>query len=232
MIARPTGTHRRPPSTPRFHQIRRFVAEPHVLLHEMLREFGDFMCWRGFHDVYLVNHPEFIRPVLSQDYRHFSKHTIDYRVLARVMGNGLVSNDGPHWVRQRRLMQPLFSNRHVNGFDARINGLTASLMREWEMRAGSDILWVDREMSGLTFRIVGATLFGSDLEQHAGEVAEILEVVNLNAHEIRALMTLCSWIRHPTHEIERAVKRLDRIVYGMIERAAAVAWVTTISSII
>ena len=115
-------------------------------------------------------------------------------------------------------MQPLFSNRHVNGFDARINGLTASLMREWEMRAGSDILWVDREMSGLTFRIVGATLFGSDLEQHAGEVAEILEVVNLNAHEIRALMTLCSWIPTPYNlKWRRAVKRLDRIVYGMIE---------------
>ena len=103
MIARPTGTHRRPPSTPRFHQIRRFVAEPHVLLHEMLREYGDFMCWRGFHDVYLVNHPEFIRPVLSQDYRHFSKHTIDYRVLARVMGNGLVSWSYPAFVDSTRL---------------------------------------------------------------------------------------------------------------------------------
>ena len=218
MIANPTEPHRHPPSTPRFHQIRRFATEPHVLLHEMLQEYGDFMRWRGFRDVYLVNHPDLIRPVLSQDYPHFSKHTIDYRVLARVMGNGLVSNDGPHWVRQRRLMQPLFSNRHVNGFDARINDLTSSLMRQWDMRVGGDTIWIDREMSGLTFRIVGATLFGSDLERHAGEVAEILEVVNLNAHEIRALMTLCSWIPTPYNlKWRRSMKRLDRIVYGMIE---------------
>ena len=218
MIGNPTERLGRAPSPRRFHQMRRFVAEPHILLHEMFQEHGDFMCWRGFADIYLVNHPDFIRPVLSQDYRRFSKRVIDYRVLARVMGNGLVTNDGPHWVRQRRLMQPLFSNRHVNGFDQRINGLTSSLIRQWEARPGDDVIWIDREMSRLTFQIVGATLFGSDLESHAGEVADILEVVNLNAHEVRALMTLFSWIPTPYNlKWRHAVRRLDRIVYGMIE---------------
>ena len=83
----------RPPSTARFHKVRRLAAEPHLVIHEMLGEYGDFMCWRGFYDLYLVNHPEFIRPVLSQSYERFSKRTIDYRVLARVMGNGLVTSD-------------------------------------------------------------------------------------------------------------------------------------------
>ena len=198
--------------------MRHLAAEPHLHLYELLRTYGDFVRWRGFHDVYLVNHPDFIRTVLSQDYRHFSKRVIDYRVLARVMGNGLVTNDGPQWARQRRLMQPLFSNRRVNGFDERINTLTSSLLEEWEPRVGGDILRIDHEMSRLTFGIVGATLFGSDLERHAGEVAEILEVVNLYPLELRALMTLFSWVPTP-HNLtwRRAVKRLDRIVYEMIE---------------
>ena len=106
----------------------------------MLGEYGDFMCWRGFYDLYLVNHPDFVRPVLSQSYERFSKRTIDYRVLARVMGNGLVSNDGPHWVKQRKLMQPLFSNRNVDGFDGTINRLTSSLMSQWDARAGDEII--------------------------------------------------------------------------------------------
>ena len=207
----------RPPSTARFHKVRRLAAEPHLVIHEMLGEYGDFMCWRGFHDLYLVNHPEFIRPVLSQSYERFSKRTIDYRVLARVMGNGLVTSDGPHWAKQRKLMQPLFSNRNVNGFDGTINRLTSSLMSQWDARAGDEIIWIDREMSRLTFRIVGATLFGGDIERHAGEIAEIQDVVNLRPQEMRALMTLHSWIPAPYNlKWKRATRRLDRIVYGMI----------------
>ncbi len=209
---------RPPPSSSRFHQIRHLGEEPHELLHGLLQTHGDFMRWRGFQDVYVVNHPDFIRPVLTRDYRHFSKRTIDYRVLAQVMGNGLVTNDGPHWVRQRRLIQPMFSHHRIEGFDESINARTSSMMDEWESRVGGDTLRIDREMSRLTFGIVGATLFGSDLERHAGEISEILEVANLYPFESRALMTLCSWVPTP-HNLKwrHAVRRLDRIVYGMIE---------------
>ncbi len=207
-----------PPSTPRFHQFRRLGTEPHRVLYGLLRAHGDFVRWRGFHDIYLVNHPDFIRPVLSQDYRHFSKRIVDYRVLKGSMGNGLVTSDGPHWVRQRGLIQPFFGNRRVNGFDERINALTSSLMDEWDGRVGGEAFRVEREMSRLTLGIVGATLFGSDLDRDAGEVADILERVNLYPLETRALLTLFSWIPTP-HNLKwrRAVSRLDRIVYRLIE---------------
>ena len=217
MAGTPEGGRPRPPSTPWFYRVRRLVADPHLAIHEMVGRYGDFMRWRGFYDLYIVNHPEFIRPVLSQGYERFSKRTIDYRVLAQVMGNSLVTSDGPHWVKQRKLMQPVFSGRNVDGFDKTINALTSSLMSRWDARPGDEVVWVDREMSRLTFRIVGATLFGSDIERHAREVAEILDVVNLNAQERRALMTLFPWIPTPYNlKWKRAVKRLDSIVYGMI----------------
>ena len=208
----------RPPTTPRFHRFRSVYAAPHLGMHDMLREYGDFVCWRGFIDVYLVNHPDFLRQVLARSYEHFSKRTIDYLVLAQVMGNGLVSNDGPHWVKQRRLMQPMFASRNINHFDETINSLTSSLMDHWNARTGGEAFHVDREMHRLAFRIVGATLFGSDIERHVDEVARILEVVNLRPQELRALMTLRSWIPTPYNlEWKRAKKRLDGIVYGMIE---------------
>ena len=208
---------RRPPSPPPFHKFRRVVAEPHLVFHEMLREHGDFMRWRGLYEIYVVNHPDFIRPVLSRGHEHFSKRIIDYRVMSRVMGTGLVTSDGPLWAGQRRLMQPVFSNRNVAGFDETINGLTSTLMSRWDARTGGEIVRIDREMAGLTFRIVGATLFGADIERHSGEVAEILEIINLRPQELRGLMTLVSWIPTP-HNLKwrRALKRLDRIVHDVI----------------
>ena len=133
------------------------------------------------------------------------------------MGNGLISNDGPHWVKQRALLQPRFGHRNVNRFDETINALTSSLMNRWDARPGDGIVWLDRDMSKLTFGIVGATLFGSDIERHAGEVAEILGVVNLAAHDPRALMALLPWIPTPYNlKVKRAKRRLDRIVHGLI----------------
>ena len=208
---------RRPPSPPPFHKLRRFVAQPHLVVHEMLAEYGDFVRWRGLYDIYVVNHPDFIRPVLSRSHVHFSKRLVDYRVMSRVMGNGLVTSDGPLWARQRRLMQPVFSHRSVAAFDETINGLTSSLVSEWDTSTDGEIIWIDREMAGLTFRIVGATLFGADIERHAREVAEILETINLRPQELRGLMTLHSWIPTP-HNLKwkRALKRLDRIVNDVI----------------
>ena len=52
-------------------------------------------------------------------------------------------------------------------------------MNRWDAGADDEVVWLDRDMSELTFGIVGVTLFGSDIERHAGEVAEILDVVNL-----------------------------------------------------
>ena len=218
MVAAAAATLRHPPTTPRFHRFGRVYAAAHLGMHDLLREYGDFMCWRGLIDVYLVNHPDYLRPVLAQGYKRFSKRTIDYLVLAQVMGNGLVSNDGPHWVKQRRLMQPMFASRNVNRFDETINSLTSTMMDHWQARTGGEAFHVDREMHRLAFRIVGATLFGSDIERHSEEVARILEVVNLRPQELRALMTLHSWIPTPYNlKWKRAKKRLDGIVYAMIE---------------
>ena len=226
MAATAVATPRHPPTTPRFHRFRRVYAAPHLGMHDLLREYGDFMCWRGFIDVYLVNHPDYLRTVLARGYERFSKRTIDYLVLAQVMGNGLVSNDGPHWVKQRRLMQPMFASRNINRFDETINSLTSTMMDDWNARTGGEAFHVDREMHRLAFRIVGATLFGSDIDRHSEEVARILEVVNLRPQELRAIMTLHSWIPTPYNlKWKRAKKRLDGIVYAMIEarrRAGAV----------
>ena len=211
----------RPPTTRRFHGFFHGFFEyqrtPHVWMHELLREYGDFMLWRSLRDVYLVNNPEFLRPVLSQSYEHFSKKTLGYRVLAQIMGNGLITNDGPDWVRQRRLVQPSFSHRTVQGFDRTINALAASMLDEWDRRAGDDRIWLDREMSKLTFRIVGATLFGRNIEGYADEVREISEITNLQPFEPRALMTLYSWLPTPyNRKFKRARKRLDSVVYGIL----------------
>lgn len=205
------------PTTPRFYRVRQATRNPHTAMHATLQEYGDLVRWRGLFDICLVNHPDLIRPVLTRDYRHFSKNTIHYRMLRQVMGNGLVTNDGPDWVRQRRLIQPAFASRRLARFDDTINALTASLLARWDERDSTEAVWIDREMSTLTFDIVGETLFGHDIREHAREMGEILDVVNMSSSDLRALLTLYPRIPTPYNlKWRRAMKRLDAIVFGLM----------------
>ena len=184
-------------------------------MHEMLREYGDFLCWRGFGDMWLVNHPDLIRPVLTRDHRHFSKDLMQTRMLRQVLGNGLLTSDGPQWVRQRKLIQPAFAHRRLARFDDTINARTSSLLDTWDRRDPAEALWIDREMGALTFGIAGETLFGRDIEEHAEEMAQLMDVLNPSTYNMRAFQMLSPG-SSGARELEQALERLDRIVYGLI----------------
>ena len=211
-----TVTHsRQPPVTPRAYRVQEASRNPHIVMHEMLREYGDFLCWRGFGDMWLVNHPDLIRPVLTRDHRHFSKDLMQTRMLRQILGNGLLTSEGSDWVRQRKRTQPAFAANRIARFDSMINARTSSLLDRWAVPGTTEVLRVDREMTSLTFRIVCETLFGRDVEEHVDEMAELREVLDRPTYNMRAFQVLSPG-SSGARELEQALERLDRIVYGLI----------------
>lgn len=199
-----------------------YRRNPAAYFTELARRYGDVFRWRGFLDIYMLNDPDDVRRVMTQAWPQFNKSNIDYRVLRLTMGNGLVTNDGPDWTRQRRLMQPMFHHRIVNAFDGAINACTEALVTRWLARKPDEPFALDRDLSRLTFQVVGATLFGADIEAHADEVAAMLDVMNVNPKTLRALLTLWPWIPAPSNRrFARHLATLDAIVYGLIERRRA-----------
>jgi len=218
-----TRVHAPLPPGPNFWQsLPGYRRNPATYFTALARKYGDVLRWRGPMDIYLLNDPDDVRRVMTQAWPQFTKDNIDYRVLRITMGNGLVTNDGPDWTRQRRLMQPMFHNRVVNAFDGAINACTETLVERWRARRPDEAFALDRELSRLTFQVVGATLFGADIDAHADEVADMLEVMNVNPKTLRALLTQWPWL--PTRgnrEFAQHLATLDRIVYGLIEARRA-----------
>ena len=211
----PFRSRRRPPSPPLFHSYLRAINEPQLALHEMLREYGDFVCWRGFFALYLVNHPDSVRHIMSPGFTDFSKDLVDYRILGRVMGQGMVCSDGPHWHEQRQQMQPFFAD--IGRFDDTINTDTSSFLESWETRPRDDTVWLDKEMSWLMLRLMGSIVLGRDVRQHFTRIDEMVAVLNKNTRDVRSLLTLQSWIPTPHNwRWRRARKTLDTIAYESI----------------
>jgi cytochrome P450 len=79
---------------------------------EMWHRYGDvvrfcFLFWPA----YALYHPDHVKQVLQENHRNYTKNFPNMKAAREIFGNGLFTNDGESWLRQRRLMQ-YFEARH------------------------------------------------------------------------------------------------------------------------
>lgn len=208
-----------PPGPPLWSGIREYWQGPPQYFEKLAQTYGDVVRWRGMFTLYTINNPDDVRQILTQDYPRFIKNTIDYRVIAQSLGQGLVTSEGALWQQQRKLMQPMFTNRTVNGFDSIINTMTAQMLQRWEQQPADTIVWLDREMGHIAFQIVSRALFSADIDHCSDDMVEILKVINTNSQTLRAMLRLFPWLPVPSNRhFLRKKKQLDQIVLKLIEQ--------------
>jgi len=195
---------------------RRF-RDPLVFFVEMKQKYGDAVRFKLFSERFILfSDPALVNEILVTKQNSFRKG----RALegAKVfLGNSLLVSEGEEHTRQRRLIQPAFHRGRIAGYAQ----LMAEKARQWvdAQHAGKEIdLAV--EMNRLTLTVVADTLFGSEVESQANEIAESLTVVIENFN--RMLLPLWKYFRLiPTTRnlrLLRAQKRLDKTVYELISQ--------------
>ena len=171
-------------------------------------------------DLYVLNHPDLAWDVLATDSHAFSKGPT-MQAAKRILGESLLTSEGEHHRRQRRLIQPLFHHERIAGFGPTI--------RQLGERAGDG--WVDREeidvreeMARLTLQIVARTLFGSGIDDAGtGRIARALtEVLDQFDRVFSPLLPITERLPIPsTRRFRRARAVFDEIVYGLIAERRA-----------
>jgi cytochrome P450 len=64
---------------------------------------------------YVLSRPEHAEHVLAANQDNYVK-AVTYRPLRALIGDGLLTSEGERWRRHRRLIQPVFTRRHVISF--------------------------------------------------------------------------------------------------------------------
>ena len=215
MPTRPYASLPRPREMPFVGSVHRRFRSPLAFFEEMKRDQGDLVQFRLFRERFLLcSDPAIVNEFLVTKQNLFRKG----RALegARVfLGNSLLVSEGPEHARQRKLIQPAFHRGRIAGY-ARV---MAERSAQWTAarRAGEGIdLAV--EMNRLTLAVVGETLFGSEMEAEAHEVAEALTVIIENFN--RMLLPFWGILRRlPTpsnRRLQAAQQRLDATIYRLI----------------
>jgi len=195
---------------------RRFRS-PLSFFEELKQSYGDVVRFKLFRERFILfSDPALVNEVLVTKQNSFRKG----RALegARVfLGNSLLVSEGEEHTRQRRLIQPAFHRGRIAGYAQ----VMAERTRKWieAQHAGKEIdLAV--EMNRLTLAVVGETLFGSEVEAEAHEIAESLTVVIENFN--RMLLPFWNVLqRVPTKRnlrLRDAQRRLDATVYRVISQ--------------
>ena len=122
--------------------------------------------YRPGNSLYLLTRPEHAEHVLAANQDNYVK-AFTYRPLRALIGDGLLTSEGERWRRHRRLVQPVFSRRHVTTFGPAMSEAAQRLTARWESLAEGTVINVAGQMSAVALDIVGQALFGSDLSRDA-----------------------------------------------------------------
>lgn len=145
-----------------------FLIDPLGFVGERFARHGDIYYAPTSKDaLYVVRRPEHAREVLVTQADAYAKTHTALEALSGVLGSGLLTSDGDVWRRHRRLANPAFARKAVEGYVAPM--IDAAVQSAAAFRDGERVDLAER-MTDLTLRVVGRTLFGTDV---AGDVATI-----------------------------------------------------------
>lgn len=135
------------------------------------RTYGPVSGFRVFNTrVYVIDDPELIGEILVRRQHEFVRDT-GATLLRELVGDGLLTSEEPQHRERRRVMQPAFHRAQIATYARTMVEHAVALAENWSTREQVD---VGIEMRRLTLGVVGAALFGADLEASADAVAVVL----------------------------------------------------------
>ncbi|NEA62764.1 cytochrome P450 [Streptomyces sp. SID12488] len=166
--------------------------------------------------MYCVFSPEGAQQVLATQAANFRKDNAFYEEIRQTGGNGLLTSQDDDYLRQRRLIQPLFTKKRVDGYAATITREAEATAERWRNRPDVDVV---REMDRLALRTVARVLFGADVEAAVDVIHANFPVVSayITARAYSPLRVPRTW---PTPSNRRA-ETATRAVYEVCDRMIA-----------
>ena len=198
-------------------------ADPLGFIVKAHRDYGDVIRIRiPLVRAYLAAHPDDIKHVVQDNHDNYTKNNIDYRLLKGGLGDGLLTSDGPYWLNQRRLIQPVFVRERIAQFGTLMAQAAQRLADDWEPRARSgEPFDVAAEMTRVTLAIVARALFSVDIVEHASVIGESLTTMN-EAMGQAGLSALLPFLPTRANRRIRAAKRaLDEVIWRIIAHRRA-----------
>ena len=164
----------------------------------------------------LVTSPQGAHDVLAGSSNDTMDKLTQVHVETRLIGDNVFNLPYEPWKPRRRTLQPLFTKQHVATFAGHMAAAADERAATWVDGARIDI---DKEMRGLTLRVLGRSMFGVDLDEHASDLGPSIQQVLVYATS-RGLRPVRAPKSLPT-PARRRFRRALAGIHAVIEEAIA-----------
>jgi cytochrome P450 len=147
----------------------KFIKNPFPILDKAVSRLGTTYGFYmgGVEKAVLTIDPKVARYVLQKHHRAYEKSKIVTEILSKFLGNGLLTNTGDHWLKQRRLIQPGFHRKRIESLQTLMKTEIDAGMINWTIKsAGGMMIDAYKEMNQLTFRIIAKALFSDSIQEN------------------------------------------------------------------
>ncbi len=202
-----------PRTTTPFGHLLAFRSDPLGFLTRVAEVHGDVAALRlGPYRVWQLTHPDLVREVLVTHAGRFRKSPVLQRA-RMVLGDGLLTAEGDHHRRHRRLLQHAFHPQRVDGYADAMVHRAATTAERWTSGTEVD---VHAAAVRMTLETAGTTLLGTEVTDDVDLVEEAIEDL-LSAYRL-AFVPLGWRLRNLPVGPPRRLRRGRQALHDLIER--------------
>lgn len=194
-----------------------FRRDPVKMFGEATKTYGPVLRIKvGPYHLHQIIHPDHIYQVL-----HSKKYEMSsaFGPAQAILGQGLSTNTGDAWLRQRRMMQPAFHHRQIAGFADTIVREAAVTVASWrEPAQQGTVVNVSRKLLFLNLRILGRILFSADFSNQNQPLLQSLKTARRYIERsMRRLVSVPqSWPTPGNRRFFEDVERINTFTYDLI----------------
>lgn len=156
-------------------------------------------------DAYLLLDPEVCLQALANT-QHSSKNLPLMDASRITFGDGLFSSEEPLHLRQRRMMQPIFHTRRMDGLEDTMQHSIDIMLKDLEGVPTGTPIDIMKAMFSTTLRVIGEVVCSNDLTRQANPISQFVD------HAIRYLVGQLS-----EQDLFLAQQRFEQAMEGVVQ---------------
>ena len=185
-------------------------------------EYGSIVRFKlGKNLFHSISDPDILQDIMVRRYKDFPKITaLSYKIgLPLLIGQGLVTANGSHWRKHRRILQPVFKKSGLKPLGPKIEGAGQAMLERWQNIDEEESVDLSEEMMKVTLDIICRTMFSTDVLEQTDDIRRAMDIcLNFCFRHLASPLRMPIELPFPAHlRFKKARGELYKIIDGMIE---------------
>jgi cytochrome P450 len=189
--------------------------DPLIVVRRVAQECGDIGGFRIGPKLFVfLSSPELAYEVLIGHPEDFDKGQLQLRATTPLLGNGLLTSDGEHHARQRKVIAPHFLPRHIAHYVSTMVALARGAVERWQEGQEVELC---AAMNQLSMEIVGQVLLSANFGEERRLAAAITAAFEWEMHALTSALVIPLSVPTPRNvRMRRALAYLRSQIGGII----------------